>query len=81
MITDPNLPAPQSVQDCVELLTIGGIECIKAAVNWIEENQPTLHPLKVRIAHYLLNQAGYLLEEATGVPDGSFGAGGTSKPW
>ena len=78
-IPDPHLPAPTSVDDCIALLTIGGIEAIKPAVNWLETNGAP-HQGKIKIAHYLLNQAGYLLEEALGVPDGTFGAGGTGKP-
>lgn len=77
--TDPQFAPPQSTEDAIQLLTIGGVECIKAAVNWLEHNGAP-HQGKIRIAHYLLNQAGYLLEEATGVPDGTYGAGGTGKP-
>ncbi len=78
-IIDPQLPAPTSVADCIALLTIGGIECIKPAVNWLEANEPS-HKSTYKHAHELLNRAGYLLEEALGVPDGTFGAGGSGKP-
>lgn len=83
MITDPNLPAPTSLADCVQLLKIGGVEAIKPAVNWIEENEPDLAPFRVRLAHWLLNSAGYILEEVLNQPEGAFGAGGggNKPPW
>lgn len=80
MISDPLLPSPTSLADCVQLLKIGGIEAIKPAVNWIEQNEPDLHPFRVRLAHWLLNSAGYILEEVLGQPEGAFGAGGSGKP-
>lgn len=81
MITDPHAPPPQSLEDVIQYLTIAGLELIKPSVEYLEANGSNGHPLKVRIAHFLLNDAGYLLEEACGVSDGTFGAGGTSKGW
>jgi len=77
-IQDPSWPAPESVADCISLLTYAGVEAIKPAVNWLEANEPS-HKSTYARAHRLLNEAGYLLEEALGVPDGTFGAGGTNK--
>lgn len=76
---DPHFPPPQSLQDVIQLLTIGGTECIKPAVQWLEANGNNGHPTKVAIAHYLLNEGGYLLEDVCGVPDETFGAGGSNK--
>jgi hypothetical protein len=83
-ITDPNLPAPTNEADCIELLKIGGLECIKPAVNFLEAlPEYANNPYKaymLKVAHSLLNIAGYILENVTGQPDGAYGAGGGGKP-
>lgn len=81
MITDPHLPAPQSLDDCIELFKIAGLQCLKPGFAWLEANGSNGHPLLVRISHYMIDKGGYELEQALGLPDGSLGAGGTGKPW
>lgn len=78
-ITNPNWPAPTSMADCIALFTYSGAG-IKAGLEWIEANQPTLEPLKVARAHGLLDRGGYIMEDVCGVPDGTFSAGGGNKP-
>ena len=80
-IPDPHLPAPMSEADAIALLAIGGVECIKPAMEWLEANRPDISRT-LKIVHRELTRAGYLLEEALRVPDGTFGAGGGGpKPW
>jgi len=78
-IIDPNFPAPTSEEDVIALLAIGGVECIKPSMEWLEANHPEwAHTLK-RI-HRELEDAGYALQELLGQPEGKFGAGGGGKP-
>lgn len=80
-IPDPNLPAPTSKDDCDALFRIAGLECLKPAMTFMEENA-TSHKVRWYIAHWLLERAGYMIEELMGVPDGTYGAGGGGpKPW
>ena len=75
------VPAPTSAADVIAQLTQEGND-LKVTVNAAEANIEAWFPGKrfaFGLAHWLLNSAGYLLEEACGVPDGTFGAGGTSK--
>ena len=81
MIVDPKFPAPASLDDAIALLTIGGVECIKPAIQWLEAHPETGRARTILGAHQLLDRAGYMLEEALGVSDGTFGAGGGNKPW
>jgi len=84
-ISIPNPPA--SLADCITLLTVGGVDCLKPAFTeaeaiWGPEGTSP-DPAKYRRAkhiHSLLNTAGYLAEDLFGVPDGTFGAGGGGKP-
>lgn len=78
-IADPNLPLPASRADAIELFTIGGIECVRPAIRWMEANDDPGNRHKWERIHEALNKIGYEVEELCGVPDGTFGAGGTGK--
>ena len=77
----PSIPPPTSREDVIAQLTTEGND-LKLTVNTAEANIEAWFPGKrfvFGLAHWLLNEAGYILEKACGVPDGTFGAGGTSK--
>lgn len=83
-ISDPKFPTPESLADCVQLLTFAGVEAIKPAMEWLEAHPEAIGGKlrTIKGAHQLLDRAGYMLEDALGVPDGTFGAGGGGpKPW
>lgn len=73
---------PTSRQDVIDQLTQEGND-LKVTVNTAEQNIEAWFPgerFKFGLAHWLLNSAGYILENACGVPEGKFGAGGSGKP-
>lgn len=80
IITIPNPPTTKA--EAIECFTKIGLalkqtmEAAEANPDWVMGATRTL----IR-AHKELNNAGYLLEELFGVPEGTFGAGGTNKPW
>jgi hypothetical protein len=76
-----SISPPTSAAEVIAQLTQEGND-LKVTVNTAEDNVTLWFPgkgFKFALAHWLLNAAGYILEEACGVPDGTFGAGGTSK--
>lgn len=74
-----DVPAPPaSIEDVRAQLHVAGLT-IKQCLAWLEGNEPYSRDPQIEMAHGLLNRAGYKLEDATGVPDGYYGAGGTSK--
>lgn len=73
---------PTNKEEAIQCLTALGnalkatMEAIEANPGWVNFASRTL----LR-AHKDLNSGGYLLEELFGQPEGTFGAGGTGKPW
>ena len=73
---------PTSAAEVIAQLTQEGND-LKVTVNVAEDHVDAWFPGKrdaFLVAHWLLNRAGYILEKACGVPDGTFGAGGGGKP-
>lgn len=70
------IPAPTSAAEAIAQLTKEGND-LKVTVNTMEANPEWFgHVRTLKRAHRLLDEAGYLLEDMTGVPDGTYGAGG-----
>ena len=83
---------PTSLSEVIARLTVDGQD-IKAKLAdaeecaaWLEAHPPAGKGAEVAkavrdlaLGHAVLNRAGYALEDACGVPEETFGAGGTSK--
>lgn len=72
---------PTTRDQAIAQLTEEGND-LKVTMLTAEANVETWFPGKryaFYLAHWLLDKAGYILEEACGVPDGTFGAGGGNK--
>ena len=84
---------PTSLPEVIARLTVAGPAMaalfpeIEVCAKWLEDNPPEGQAAQIAAAmrdlalgHAALNRAGYKAEDACGVPDNTFGAGGTNKP-